>query len=94
MLSAFHHIPLISLNIISKKPANGPKYSQEAAIVIYTAFPSGTCSSGMAEIDDPCSLCFYYRWNKQEAFIPDINHGLEVQRIVRETAEKLTGNKE
>lgn len=53
-----------------------------------TAFPSGHVPPGWLRSMIHAHY-FFLSDNMQEPFIPDIRHGLEVQRIVRETAERI-----
>lgn len=53
-----------------------------------TAFPSAHVPGGWLRSMIHAHYVFI-TGGKEEAFIPDINHGLAVQRIIRETAEKL-----
>lgn len=53
-----------------------------------TSFPSGHVPPGWLRAMTHAHYVFLTD-NNQEPFIPDIRHGLEVQRIVRETAERL-----
>jgi hypothetical protein len=57
-----------------------------------TSFPSGHVPPGWLRSMIHAHYVFLTD-NKQEPFVPDIRHGLEVQRIVRETAEMLRNKK-
>lgn len=54
-----------------------------------TSFPSGHVPPGWLRSMIHAHYIFL-TGNDPEAFIPDINHGLQVQRIVRETADHLS----
>ncbi len=54
-----------------------------------TSFPSGHVSPGWLRSLVHAHYIFF-TGNDSDAFIPDLNHGLAVQRIVRETAEHLS----
>lgn len=53
-----------------------------------TSFPSGHVPPGWLRSMVHAHYCFFTDGDK-EAYIPDLNHGLAVQRIVRETADHL-----
>ena len=54
-----------------------------------TSFPSGHVPPGWLRSMVHAHYCFF-TGNDQRSFIPDLQHGLAVQRIVRETATHLT----
>jgi predicted dehydrogenase len=54
-----------------------------------TSFPSGHVPPGWLRSMVHAHYCFF-TGGDQETFIPDLNHGLAVQRIVRETAGYLS----
>ncbi len=54
-----------------------------------TSFPSGHVPPGWLRSMVHAHYCFF-TGNDEHSFIPDLQHGLAVQRIVRETANHLT----
>ena len=54
-----------------------------------TSFPSGHVPPGWLRSMVHAHYCFF-TGNDERSFIPDLQHGLAVQRIVRETATHLT----
>ncbi|MGE0019328.1 MAG: Gfo/Idh/MocA family protein [Draconibacterium sp.] len=54
-----------------------------------TSFPSGHVPPGWLRSMVHAHYCFF-TGNDERSFIPDLQHGLAVQRIVRETAAHLT----
>ncbi|MBN1985199.1 MAG: Gfo/Idh/MocA family oxidoreductase [Prolixibacteraceae bacterium] len=54
-----------------------------------SGFPSGHVPPGWLRSMVHAHYCFF-TGNDSETFIPDLNHGLAVQRIVRETANHLS----
>jgi predicted dehydrogenase len=55
----------------------------------FTSFPSGHVPAGWLRSMIHAHYVFLSEENN-ESFVPDLTHGLAVQRLVRETAEKLT----